>query len=163
KSGGGGGRHGRAAGDAACAGGVAGSAPAREKGDEAGRVDRRRRGADRSDHRGGRHLRQDSGDGRGGGSGTATGREGRVAAGGSAPGLPERDTMTRLKSGILVLLLAAPFALYAAYQAQSAVPADLIGNDAPSEKGLPAKEQLTAEAAKTEKWSGEVRKVSAVV
>jgi hypothetical protein len=70
--------------------------------------------------------------------------------------------MSGLKSGAILLLLVIPFGLYAAWQVQALTRGDLLVSDAPSEKGLPAKEQLAERRAKTEKWAGDVRKASAV-
>jgi len=70
--------------------------------------------------------------------------------------------MGRLKSGVVLLLLAVPFALYAAWQVQGVSRADLIVSDPPSEKGLPGREQLAAARAKADKWSEDVRKAAAV-
>jgi hypothetical protein len=70
--------------------------------------------------------------------------------------------MSVLKSGAILLLLTIPFVLYAAWQVQTLTRGDLLVSDAPSEKGLPAKEQLADRRTKTEKWVGDVRKASAV-
>src|SRR5437773_1355746 len=73
-----------------------------------------------------------------------------------------RPGMGGLKSGAILLLLAVPFALYAAWQVRGVSRADLIVSDPPSDKGVPAKEQLAAARAKAEKWSADVRKAAAV-
>jgi hypothetical protein len=70
--------------------------------------------------------------------------------------------MSGLRSGAIALLLAIPFALYIAWQVQAYTRNDLLGSDAPSDKGPPGKDQLTVSKAKTEKWAGDVRKVSSV-
>ncbi len=70
--------------------------------------------------------------------------------------------MTRMKSGAILLLLAIPFALYLAWQVQAATRPQLVGTSAPSEKGLPSKEQLTASVAQTEKWASDVQRVGTV-
>ena len=70
--------------------------------------------------------------------------------------------MSGLRSGAIALLLAIPFALYIAWQVQAYTRNDLLGSDAPSDKGLPGKDQLVASKTKTEKWAGDVRKVSSV-
>jgi hypothetical protein len=70
--------------------------------------------------------------------------------------------MSGLRHGVVLLLLAVPFGLYAAWHVQSVSRADLIVSDPPSDKGLPGKEQLAATRAKTEKWSGDLRKAARV-
>jgi hypothetical protein len=70
--------------------------------------------------------------------------------------------MSGLRSGAIVLLLAIPFGLYVAWQLNVYTRVDLAGTDAPAEKGLPTKDQLTDRKAKTEKWANDVRKAGAV-
>jgi hypothetical protein len=71
--------------------------------------------------------------------------------------------MSGLKSSAIVLLVAIPFGLYVAWQVQKVTTGDLLVSEAPSEKGVPGKEQLATTRAKAERWVGEVRKASAVV
>ena len=70
--------------------------------------------------------------------------------------------MSGMKHRVTLLLLAAPFAAYAAWQIQGVARADLLVSDQPSDKGLPAREQLAATRAKTTRWAGDVRKAAAV-
>lgn len=70
--------------------------------------------------------------------------------------------MSRLRSGVILLLLAIPFALYGAWQARTI--SHLDGNDpvSPGQKKLPGKDQLAAARIKSEKLTGEVRALEAV-
>jgi hypothetical protein len=70
--------------------------------------------------------------------------------------------MAGLRNGVVLLVLAVPFGLYAAWQVQGVSRADLLLPDPPTDKGLPGKEQLAATRAKTERWAGDVRKAAAV-
>ncbi len=70
--------------------------------------------------------------------------------------------MSGMRHGVTLLLLAAPFAVYAAWQIQGVSHADLLASDPPSDKGLPAREQLASTHAKTTRWAGDVRKAAAV-
>ncbi|MBN9118028.1 MAG: hypothetical protein J0I06_02480 [Planctomycetes bacterium] len=70
--------------------------------------------------------------------------------------------MSGWKGGGLLLVLAIPLALYAAWQVKGVVRADMVVSDAPPDRGAP-KEQLIASKDKTTKWAADVRKASAVV
>ena len=70
--------------------------------------------------------------------------------------------MSGLRSGAIVLLLAVPFGLYVAWQLNLYTRVDLVGSDAPTDKGLPTKEQLADRKTRTEKWANDVRKAGAV-
>jgi hypothetical protein len=71
-------------------------------------------------------------------------------------------TMSVLKSGAILLLLAIPFFLYGAWQVQGVTNLNLIAADPPADKGLPSKEQIAANKAAAEKWGGDVRTVESV-
>src|SRR5262245_11592433 len=70
--------------------------------------------------------------------------------------------MAELRNGVVLLVLAVPFGLYVAWQVRGVSRADLLPSDPPSDKGLPGRDQLAAARAKTERWSGDVRKAAAV-
>lgn len=70
--------------------------------------------------------------------------------------------MSRMRSGVILLLLAVPFALYGAWQVQSVAGTNLGPAEPPSEKGLPGKDQLAAARARAERWAGDVRRAAAV-
>ena len=63
--------------------------------------------------------------------------------------------------GGLLLLLAVPFGLYVAWQANGVARTDMIVSAAPADRGAP-KEQLEKVHARTAAWAGEVRKAVAV-
>lgn len=68
--------------------------------------------------------------------------------------------MSGLRSGAVLLLLAIPFGLYAAWQIQSATRADTVGES--PDRGLPDEKRLLDAKAATEKWTRDVRRTAAV-
>jgi hypothetical protein len=65
------------------------------------------------------------------------------------------------KGGGLLLLLAIPLALYAAWQVKGVVRADMVVSDPPPDRGA-SKEQLAATKEKATKWASDARKASTV-
>jgi hypothetical protein len=69
--------------------------------------------------------------------------------------------MSGWKGGGLLLVLAIPLALYAAWQVKGVVRADMVVSDPPPDRGG-SKEQLADAKNKAAKWAGDVRKASTV-
>ena len=69
--------------------------------------------------------------------------------------------MSGVKSGLIVLLLAVPFALYAAWQVRSLAGGDLFTSSR-SDAKLPTKDDVAERRAKAERFAADVRKASAV-
>jgi len=70
--------------------------------------------------------------------------------------------MTGLKSGAILVMLAAPFALYILWQVQSGARADFTSQAAPPDKGPPDGKRVADTKARAEKWTNDVRHASAV-
>src|SRR5262245_35099661 len=70
--------------------------------------------------------------------------------------------MAGLRNGVVLLVLAIPFGLYAAWQVRGVARADVLVPDAPPGRGLPNKDQLAAARGRAERWAGDVRKAAAV-
>jgi hypothetical protein len=70
--------------------------------------------------------------------------------------------MSGFKSGAILLFLSIPVLAYCAWQVQGVSRTDLMAASPPSDKGMPTKEQITAQLARAEKWSGDVRKLESV-
>src|SRR5436190_2217782 len=68
--------------------------------------------------------------------------------------------MSGLKGGAVLVLLAIPLALYAAWQVNGVARTDMIVSDPPADRG-PPKDQLTAAGAKAAAWAAETRKAAA--
>lgn len=69
--------------------------------------------------------------------------------------------MGKLTSGVVLLVLAIPLALYAAWQVNGLARADMIASDSPADQG-PPKEQLARSRENAVKWSIETRKAVTV-
>ena len=70
--------------------------------------------------------------------------------------------MSWFKSGAVILMLAAPFALYVAWQLYAGSRLDLIAKDPPPEKEGPSKDQLAKSKEKADAWDNDVKKMEAV-
>ncbi len=69
--------------------------------------------------------------------------------------------MSGWKGGSLLLVLAVPLALYAAWSIQGVVRTDMVVSDAPAERGK-SKDELAALKTKTAGWAGDARKTTNV-
>ena len=65
--------------------------------------------------------------------------------------------MSVLKSGFTVLFLAIPFLLYGVWQARGLADVRALVSDPPADKGIPSKEQIDFNRAKTDKWVSDSR------